>query len=784
MADQNYNVYLNFKDDASGKFIKATDEMIASMKKLGITVKKEGNSVAVDMDKSGQQTQKFGRNLRGAGTEANEFRLAMGSLRNQILVYMFALRPVIEFTQKAIKESNEYERVTTKLTMAFANTRKGNSDSVVALKAYADQLQATTGYAEHEVLSSAAMLATMRLTDTQINQLLPSILDLNTALRLGGDENSTLTETAKVVGRAFQGNTMTLERMGIKLDQSTKKSKDFDSILKAIKQSTTGMAAAMGGTFEGQMKIMGAAWNDFSRSVGDAIIKSPALIAYIRMLTGEIKTLTTNLNETRDSTNNFKNAWIGTITGLSTVGRILQASFRGIFMIIQTDLLMVYKLGEGLSWLIVQWKQYRIAEMKQNSPWESNIIDKLEKEKVAAQEWKDMFNGASSLMIKDMKEVADKTDNTINQMIDDYSNLINATTKVEQDQYEFAKTLDKIRIIQQEGAASTYDGMYEIASKAVTGIRDLFTDTLVDGVKTGFKNMSDIVVSFGDLMLKTIMQVIVMQTMLRSFGPGLYSGFLGFAGGVGAHTGGYITESNSSYGYSPRKEYHSGGEVNVTLLEGEGVLNKKAMRNLGVNNLDKINRGEKLDKSTSYTKQLDFIDKPRKKYHYGGEISSSLIKNEELLNKKIINNLSVNNTNKTKNTESTKELFNNKIINNLGVNNTNKTNRIEKYNIKTNYDYNPRKKYHSGGEVNATLLEGEGVLNKNAMRSLGVNNLDKLNRGEKMGGSQTVNNYYINAIDTKSFRDMLSENGDIYIASAGQGIRDNTGLRKISQRLG
>jgi hypothetical protein len=101
----------------------------------------------------------------------------------------------------------------------------------------------------------------------------------------------------------------------------------------------------------------------------------------------------------------------------------------------------------------------------------------------------------------------------------------------------------------------------------------------------------------------------------------------------------------------------------------------------------------------------------------------------------------------------------------------------------SSYGYSPRKKYHSGGEVNATLLEGEGVLNRNAMASLGVNNLDKLNRGEKAGG-QTINNYYINAIDTKSFRDRLSENGDIYIASAGQGIRDNTGLRKISQRLG
>ena len=94
------------------------------------------------------------------------------------------------------------------------------------------------------------------------------------------------------------------------------------------------------------------------------------------------------------------------------------------------------------------------------------------------------------------------------------------------------------------------------------------------------------------------------------------------------------------------------------------------------------------------------------------------------------------------------------------------------------------KKFHSGGEVPATLLEGEGVVNRTGMRSLGVDNLNKLNRGEGSGGGTTVNNYYIQTIDERSFRERLQQHGDIYTGAADRGIQDNTSLRKTSQKFG
>ena len=93
-------------------------------------------------------------------------------------------------------------------------------------------------------------------------------------------------------------------------------------------------------------------------------------------------------------------------------------------------------------------------------------------------------------------------------------------------------------------------------------------------------------------------------------------------------------------------------------------------------------------------------------------------------------------------------------------------------------------KYHSGGEVDITALSGEGVVNRRGMESLGVDNLNKLNRGQGMGGGGVVNNYYIQTIDERSFRDRLQQHGDIYSGATERGISDNRSIRKTIQRYG
>ncbi len=72
--------------------------------------------------------------------------------------------------------------------------------------------------------------------------------------------------------------------------------------------------------------------------------------------------------------------------------------------------------------------------------------------------------------------------------------------------------------------------------------------------------------------------------------------------------------------------------------------------------------------------------------------------------------------------------------------------------------------FHSGGVVNANLLEGEYVFGPEAVRRIGVGNLSRMNAGG--AGGDTHIHFEINAIDAKSFDSYLANGGMKSIAKA------------------
>jgi len=64
--------------------------------------------------------------------------------------------------------------------------------------------------------------------------------------------------------------------------------------------------------------------------------------------------------------------------------------------------------------------------------------------------------------------------------------------------------------------------------------------------------------------------------------------------------------------------------------------------------------------------------------------------------------------------------------------------------------------FHSGGEVNANLLTGEGVVNRWGMSRIGEGGLKRINAGGGLGGDT---HFHINAMDAKSFEAWLDADG-------------------------
>jgi len=591
MPEQNFKVFLSFKDEATGKFIKATEDQINSMKKLGLTIKKEGGAAAIDIDKMGKAMTEAGRCGRFLDFEIKGLMKSLGSLRNTILVYMFGLRPFINFTKESIEAAQAQEDAERRLAAAFAATGTGSRAGANAIIEQANALQTLTGASDNEIISAASILATYKLNEQQIQRLLPLLVDMSKLVRSRSGEEMSLASIAKATGQAFSSNASRLEYLGIKLDETTKKTKDFDIILKAIAGSVSGAAAAMAGTFSGQMKIYAAAMHEYHESLGNIITKSPYFIAVIQLMTGEINKHNEALKNSQAQTDNFAEAWRRILAALVGVWTVLNGMINVIKGVgLQIDIIVI-GISEFISKVLLGVNAIIIALLSV-IPATKGIQEQLIKAGDEIDLWRETFKITNENLIKDMNSAADSLFNMTGSAVDLYAKILEGASNVSaQMKIDVKGLIGELDNLQNETGAK-FNAMQTFMQSFATGARDAIVDGLIKVVKLEFSGLKDVVVSFGDIMLKTIMQIIVNLMLMAVWSKA--AGFLGFAGGLAGglagHTGGYLLSLENSFGY--RKKFHSGGEVPATLLEGEGVVNRAGMRSLGVDNLNKLNRGE------------------------------------------------------------------------------------------------------------------------------------------------------------------------------------------------
>jgi hypothetical protein len=81
-----------------------------------------------------------------------------------------------------------------------------------------------------------------------------------------------LASVSIALSRASQGQFTALSRLGIPLDDATKKSKDFDKVLGLLNDQFGGAAEAAANTFGGQLKILGGQFGEIVESIGAALL--------------------------------------------------------------------------------------------------------------------------------------------------------------------------------------------------------------------------------------------------------------------------------------------------------------------------------------------------------------------------------------------------------------------------------------------------------------------------------------------------------------------------------
>ena len=577
-GEQNFKVYLSFKDDASPLFKKATEDQIASIKKLGIAVKKEGAGVGVDLDKMATSHEKAGRGMRYLGGEITGVQKAVGSLRNMILVYVFALRPLIDLVKESAEAYARQEDAIKRINFAMdlqGTYSKEMHDSLINLS---EGFQSVTRYGDEAVLEVMDKLMTIgRVMPSQLERVTQATLDFASAT--GKD----LATAADIMAKAASGYIGQLSRYGIIIDKNIPATEKFNEVLKYIEQRMGGRAQADVASFAGKIAQSANAMNDLQESIGKLIAEGlnlPLVLDFWKKafegmnkavsgegitVLGALSNQLSKINEKiaaggAEAIAKQKPSALWFITGGYSEAEVKRAQ----------DLLVE---RDALTRAIIDAQQDK-ANNKMLLEQRATET-KLAQEKLAIQEtFEERYSSyqrtRASFRLGELKKEYETYQNA-------FQNNKEALLQIDE-WYAFEKRNLDLALLQE---AKKHSEMYvTFMQGAAQGMKAALVDGFIKIAKGEFSGLKDVVVDFGNIMLQVIAQMAAIG-ILKS---------VGMAAFLGAHTGGYLMNLENSFGY--RKKFHSGGEVPATLLEGEGVLNRRGMRSLGVDNLNRLNRGE------------------------------------------------------------------------------------------------------------------------------------------------------------------------------------------------
>lgn len=233
--------------------------------KGSVTVKQFGQTTETAMKVAGDATKGLGQNTEQL---ASSSKSSFETIKGQWLAVTAAAAGAVAIAKGAINAYMEEEAAQMKLAVAMRNQGDFTREGFAALKDYAAQIQETTKYGDELTLATMANLKTYGMNTEELKRATEASLNLATA------KGMDLTAASELVGKAFVGETGTLSRYGIVVDEGIGKTEKFDAVLGQIQGRFGGAAQAELNTYAGQWQQLQNQWGDMQEVLGLGLLKS------------------------------------------------------------------------------------------------------------------------------------------------------------------------------------------------------------------------------------------------------------------------------------------------------------------------------------------------------------------------------------------------------------------------------------------------------------------------------------------------------------------------------
>ena len=220
-----------------------------------------------------------------------------------------------------VKAAIEDEQAQLRLAAALRSATGATDAQIKATEDMILKTSLATGVADDKLRPAFQRLAVSTKDTTKAQEL------LNLALDISKGRGIELETVANALGRAQDGNTTALGRLGLGLSKSELATLSFTEVQQKLADLYGGAAAANAETFQGKIDRLKVGFDEAKESLGVALLPQvekfigflnttgiPALNGFIAGLTGDAG-LSASLNETQRSAEAFGNA-ISKVAGL------------------------------------------------------------------------------------------------------------------------------------------------------------------------------------------------------------------------------------------------------------------------------------------------------------------------------------------------------------------------------------------------------------------------------------------------------------------------------------
>jgi hypothetical protein len=244
---------------------------MADIRTLKLALLADTKDFVAGLDKADKETRSFTNKLDDALKVGAAAFLAVGAAAGAM---------AIKIGIDAVKAAVEDEKAQVSLAQTLRNTTKATDAQIKATEEYIDKTARATGVTDDQLRPSLDRLVRSTNDITKAQKLQQLALDISAGT---GKDLATITEG---LGKAYDGNLGALKRLGVSLDDSIIKSKDFDAAVKVLSETFAGQADAAANTFAGRMARVNIALDESKEQIGFALL--PILEKFATFLTDTI----------------------------------------------------------------------------------------------------------------------------------------------------------------------------------------------------------------------------------------------------------------------------------------------------------------------------------------------------------------------------------------------------------------------------------------------------------------------------------------------------------------